>query len=744
MEKDTLGDYKILKEIGRGALGTTYVAEHRFLRKSFVIKVLPAEISGDVGFIQRFESHIKAIAELSHEHIVKVHNISSAEGKYFIVSDLVTDDLGETTNLAQYLAARRDRSSEEEIASILMQVAGALDEVHKQKIDGKPLIHGSLKLNNILMGKKVDGTTQIYLSDVGLNTILGEGKALSRIYQSVAASLQAGMGPLSIEMGAFDFNLPESRDSLQIWHRSFTQNYAFLAPEQKLTIKTLAISSKIDVYAFGILGYFLLMGEMPEGAFAYPSQFFGEMTYNWDALLKSCLSSHPEDRVAEITPLMQRLCQKELEKIEETIERIKPQEVAKEAPPTCEIEKIEEDPIKQTAKVFSFDQKQVEEPKTPKVSEPSVPAATPPQKERKRDYMQEAFSSFEATQQKAHHRQDPGSSHMSSIEEKLSGKPADASFKKVSPGAMADPLQEQLAAQTAMTATLEEKKEEEKKPVLNPSELKKLEYEEDPGAIFHTEPTVARYVPMKKEVTDIQPLMTDMAMVEGGEYTRGSDTGARDERPKHKIFINSFALDVHPVTNEQFVRFLEVMGGEKDSNNNDMILLKESRIKRVGGKIIIESGYARHPVVGVSWYGAVAYAKWVGKRLPNEAEWEVAACSGSHDRIYPYGLEIERSQANFFSADTTAVMSYPSNDLGLYDMVGNVYEWCQDWYDYNFYETSVQEPDNPTGPVQGVYRVLRGGCWKSLKEDLRCSHRHRNNPGTMNRTYGFRCAADVS
>lgn len=223
---------------------------------------------------------------------------------------------------------------------------------------------------------------------------------------------------------------------------------------------------------------------------------------------------------------------------------------------------------------------------------------------------------------------------------------------------------------------------------------------------------------------------------------RGAQNGSRDEVPRHSVTLNSFAIDIHPVTNEQFVRFLEVMGGEKDGNNNDIIRLKDSRIKRSCGKIMIESGYAKHPVVGITWYGAYAYSKWIGKRLPTEVEWEVAAM-GPEATLYPSGNDIDHKLANFFSSDTTPVMSFPSSAYGIYDMSGNVYEWCQDWYSYNYYETSIQEPDNPKGPPQGVYRVLRGGCWKSLKEDLRCAHRHRNNPGTFNKTYGFRCAADV-
>jgi formylglycine-generating enzyme required for sulfatase activity len=281
------------------------------------------------------------------------------------------------------------------------------------------------------------------------------------------------------------------------------------------------------------------------------------------------------------------------------------------------------------------------------------------------------------------------------------------------------------------------------KPILKPQQIARPEYEPDPAAVFQRDMTVSHYTPSKPETQEIEPLLTEMVVIPGGTYLRGSTAGARDEMPRHPVRLSSFALDVHPITNEQFVRFLQAMGGEKDHNNNDIIRLRDSRIKRSTGKLIVESGYAKHPVVGVTWYGAVAYTKWIGKRLPTEAEWEAASSAG-RDTLFPTGTEIERTQANFFSSDTTAVMSYPPNPFGLFDMAGNVYEWCQDWYAYNYYDSSSVEPDNPQGPQQGVYRVLRGGCWKSLKDDLRCSHRHRNNPGAVNGTYGFRCATDVS
>src|SRR6202035_1489098 len=147
----------------------------------------------------------------------------------------------------------------------------------------------------------------------------------------------------------------------------------------------------------------------------------------------------------------------------------------------------------------------------------------------------------------------------------------------------------------------------------------------DPAAIFQIDTSVKKYSPERKDTNDIQPILTPMVVIPGGDFYLGSDEGNRDEMPRHQVTLPSYAIDIHPVTNEQFVRFLEVMGGEKDTNHNDIIRLRDSRVKRSGGKLSIESGYAKHPVVGVTWYGAVAYARWIGKRLPYEAEWEIAA-----------------------------------------------------------------------------------------------------------------------
>lgn len=682
METRILGDYNLIKQIGQGALGTAFLAEHRFMKKQYILKILPEELSSDRGFIQRFEEEIGWLSTLEHPHIVKIHNISYAQAQYFLVADCVVDDFGETTSLAQYMLSRTSHLEEETLFHILSQVADALDYAHSKKANGKGLVHRNLKLNNILVAKG-KGDIDVVISDFGLSKVIGTSAVLTRTYKMVAEAL--GMSSSlygNTKSGIERYPSPSIEpQKLSPLHTSFLQNMAFLAPEQRRIDHHYPVDIKADVFAFGVLAYYLLMGEFPEGFFEMPSTLRQDFNWNWDALVTSCLHADPTKRPESLT---------------ETLNHIRQQPQALTATSTLE-------PIG-----MSDNQNMSNSP------QPVYQAIKTHSKPLAEDLIEGAFSVHEERHEPLHRERTP---EYSAILEEAAAMP----HSEPSGHHTGGPL----------------------RPILRTAQLERPRTDPDPAAIFQIDASVKHYIPERKEIKNTQPLLTEMVVIPGGTFYRGSKDGNRDEMPRHQITLDSFAIDIHPTTNEQFVRFLEVMGGEKDSNHQDIIRMRDSRIKRTGGKLSIESGYAKHPVVGVTWYGAIAYAMWVGKRLPTEAEWEVAARGGLENVLYPTGDDIEKNQANFFSSDTTAVMSYAPNNYGLYDIAGNVYEWCHDWYGYNYYEASVQEPENPQGPVQGVYRVLRGGCWKSLKEDLRCSRRHRNNPGTVNGTYGFRCVADV-
>lgn len=704
MQEQILGDYRILKQIGQGTLGVVLLAEHRFIKKQYVLKVLPNELCQDRGFIERFEEEVAKLASLDHPHIVKIHNVSFAEGFYFLVSDCIVDSIGETTNLAHYMSGRKERLREEEFISVLKQIADALDYAHT-KIQ---VSHRALKLNNILIGKGNPGI-EVFISDFGLAKIVSPGKVICRTFLTVAEALQAL--PLESLKEEKYSPVPIEAEKCSKLGQSFLQGYAFLAPEQK---RFELVGMQADSYAFGILAYYLITGQFPEGAFEMPTKFAPDYRYDWDALVKGCLQQDSTQRPTLLKPLLDSLLSSG------PIPTPRPiLDSSKESPPS----------IEQLKSVLNRE--------------------TPMQDIPKQDHDESQLASVGALiAEQEYEKQRPAINHTFSTLPEISLERGPQN--EATPPPLLRPVINRTGQVTVpkpsgseLEAVVVESKDvaEATPPPITPS--KDEMYTQRLTSMLNRDPVVTEYQPEIKEAKNVEPLQSEMVVVQGGEFNRGSNEGNRDEMPRHRIVVESFALDVHPVTNEQFVRFLDFMGGEKDQNYNDLIRLKDSRINRSGGKLSIESGYAKHPVVGVTWYGAVAYAKWVGKRLPTEAEWEIAARGGLENNLYPSGDTIEKNQANFFSSDTTKVMSYAPNGYGLYDIVGNVYEWCQDWYGYNFYETSEQEPYYPKGPIQGVYRVLRGGCWKSLKEDMRCSHRHRNNPGTVNSTYGFRCAADV-
>jgi formylglycine-generating enzyme required for sulfatase activity len=650
MEGQTVNDFEIKRIIGEGSLGPVYLAEHKFIKKLFVLKFLPDSLYQNPLIKEKFIKEIAKIASLDHDNITSVHNVSSCGEKLFIVSDFIPYKLPVSMNLGEYLSTCSERLKEKEIVHILKEVAFALDYIHTQSFMKEPLFHGGVKLTNILLHQKKEGGYTLKLSDLGITTILGSEYILNLAMEKVVkGSKQEGGGHHQ--------------------KRCFTHTFGFLAPEQRFN-EANNPSYKSDIYAFGVLAYFLLMGHLPEGFFPLPSSVYKKSSIDWDRIVQAALMQHPSQRPDNLTALIQG----------------------------------------------SMDMTPLEEVVIPKMS------PLTPQKDREEalvlssENKSETKNSTEILKKGTQHlslgsQVGELSSSISEFEKKLIG--------GLTATAVARPMKMQQT------------------PITEKEELQNISLE----PIFKGKSEVRSYKPEKIATDGIFPILTDTIEIKAGVYERGSESGARDEKPRHSVHLNTFKMDIHPVTNEQFLRFLLLMEGEKDDLNNDIILLRESRIKRHSGELTIETGYAKHPVVGVSYYGAKAYAEWVGRRLPTEAEWEVAASNGNVKNIFPFGDGIERSEANFFSADTTPVMSYPPSKNGLYDMVGNVYEWCEDWYEYSYYEVSALEPDNPKGPKQGVYRVLRGGCWKSLVDDMRCSHRFRNNPGTMNKTYGFRCVS---
>jgi len=213
-----------------------------------------------------------------------------------------------------------------------------------------------------------------------------------------------------------------------------------------------------------------------------------------------------------------------------------------------------------------------------------------------------------------------------------------------------------------------------------------------------------------------------MVLIPGGTFLMGSPEGEQDEQPVHEVTVDAFYLDSHEVTNEQYRQFMEATGRpappfwHPDLDRPD------------------------EPVVGVSWFDARDYAAWAGKRLPTEAEWEYAARGGMTGTRYPWGDTADRDAANFSSFGLLPVKSFPPNGFGLYDMIGNVWEWCGDWYDRDFYRQSP--PRNPRGPLEGSLKVLRGGAWYCAEDAVRTSNRYCASPETRDFSIGFRCAKD--
>jgi formylglycine-generating enzyme required for sulfatase activity len=307
-----------------------------------------------------------------------------------------------------------------------------------------------------------------------------------------------------------------------------------------------------------------------------------------------------------------------------------------------------------------------------------------------------------------------------------------------------------------------------------------------------------------------------MVLIKGGTFSMGGDNSQadNDELPKHDVQVSSFYMDIKEVTNAEFRKFVRETGYVTTAEQkpdweelkktlppgtakpDDALLVPASLgFKQTEGPVDLHDysqwwqwvpgaswqhpqgpgsnieGKDDYPVVQVSWYDAVAYCKWAGKRLPTEAEWEYAARGGLQNQVYPWGnepIDMGKPKANSWNGKFPYLNTgkdgfiglapagqFSANGYGLYDMAGNAWEWCSDWYDSDYYQSLAGKLTvNPKGPLKSndpmdpytSKRSLRGGsflCNDSYCSGYRVARRMKSSPDTGLEHTGFRCVKDA-
>nr|XP_057910799.1 formylglycine-generating enzyme isoform X2 [Doryrhamphus excisus] len=281
-------------------------------------------------------------------------------------------------------------------------------------------------------------------------------------------------------------------------------------------------------------------------------------------------------------------------------------------------------------------------------------------------------------------------------------------------------------------------------------------------------------------------ILSQMVLISGGNFLMGTDNPgipADGEGPQRPVHVDSFYMDIQEVTNQQFQSFVNATGymTEAETFGDSFVfegILSEAVKSQITQAVAAAPWWLpvnganwrhpegpdsdikdrlHHPVIHVSWADAVTYCTWANKRLPTEAEWEYACRGNLQDRLYPWGNLLNpkgQHLANIWQGDfphhnsaedgyvkTSPVMSFPANAFGVFDMVGNAWEWTSDWWTVHH---STEKQSNPTGPSSGSDKVKKGGsymCHKSYCYRYRCAARSQNTPDSSASNLGFRCVS---
>jgi formylglycine-generating enzyme len=236
-------------------------------------------------------------------------------------------------------------------------------------------------------------------------------------------------------------------------------------------------------------------------------------------------------------------------------------------------------------------------------------------------------------------------------------------------------------------------------------------------------PEIGLFLMLLSTFAGAQADFCEMVFVKGGSFKMGSNRGAEDEKPVHEVFLNDFYIGKYEVTQEEWYRILP-----KDPSKRYFPGCDSCPVERVTWDQVQE------------FIGKLNEQTGMNYRLPTEAEWEYAARGGEMSRNFKFSGSNNADSVAWTDGNSGDKAHPPGkkmpNELGIYDMSGNVYEWCQDKYSPDYYKLS--EPENPVGPFTGSNRVIRGGSWFYDRSGLRVTDRESGNPEFRYGYIGFR------
>jgi serine/threonine-protein kinase len=707
-----LGNYILLDSIGKGGMGHVYKAQHKRMRRIVALKVLPAAATQSKDLVKRFQREVEAAARLSHPNVVTAHDADEDQGIHFLVMEYVEgQDLSSVVKQCGPLPVA-------EAVEAIRQAAQGLDYAHQQGV-----IHRDIKPANLLRDKR--GT--IKLLDMGLARFSDAGTP-------TGASVDHGLTLSGQVMGTLDY----------------------MSPEQALDTRT--ADARADIYSLGCTLHYLLTGHGP---------------YGGDTLTKKLLA-HREDPVPSLRAVRPD--------VPEALDRLFQRMVAKRAEDRVQTmgEVLTELQQMSTAvscaattasKTVAATAARQETTETPADSLTDTLPLPPPEADLGTGTLREPIPAVE-------HYAPPKPALGKRVRRAVRRVPGRRVLVQV---AVAIGLAGMVAVVWWLSVVLR---------VPTPGGTSMVEINEPvvPGAqpppravapfdakqAQEHQAAWARYLGVPVEM--MNSIGMQFALIPPGEFDMGSTEAevARlreqvsaeglpvwysqrlpAEAPKHRVRMTKpFWFGRHEVTRGQFRRFVEDRGykteAERDGKGGWGFGKRAPRFFWNG-----DLGFEQtddDPVVNVTWNDAAAFCAWLSEKeggefhLPSEAQWEYACRAGTTTN-WCSGDAVEALQEQGWIKDNAGEKTHPvgqksPNAWGLYDVHGNVWEWCQDWLGDRYYAASPT--DDPTGATGGSDRVLRGGGWSGNASLSRASFRNWDQPGNCYAGNGFRIAGTVS